>query len=121
MKKYLPLAIALAVSAPTLACAQESTQQMMTPEHFSRLDTDNNGAVSRKEYQQFMESAFVQLDANSDGSLDKAEGTKVLSPEQFDGVDTDKNGGLSHDEFMTQVLKDFDDNDHDGDGELRQP
>ena len=121
MKKYLPLAIAMAVSVPALASAQEASGQMMTREHFQQLDTDGNGAVSRHEYHHFMEGAFVKLDANGDGSLDKAEGTKILTPEQFTSVDVDKNGQLSHDEFMNRVLADFDNQDRDGDGALKQP
>lgn len=121
MKKYLPLAIGLAMSVPVLASAQEASEQMMTRDHFEQLDTDGNNAVSRHEYHQFMEGAFDKLDTNGDGNLDKAEGTTVLTPEQFNNVDADKNGRLDHDEFMNRVMADFDKQDRDGDGALRQP
>lgn len=121
MKKFLPLTIALALSVPVLASAQEGNSQMMSREHFDQLDTNKDGVVSRAEYQQFMEGAFTKLDTDGNGMLSKEEAGAVLTPEQFNNVDADKNGQLSRKEFMTQVMADFDRHDRNGDGQLQHP
>jgi len=105
-------------SAVMLMTAAAGAQQI-SEGHLDAIDTDNNGAVSRAEYEAFMSSAFTTLDTNGNGSLSAAEAAKVLSPEQFATVDTNKNGRISRDEFMQQVMKDYAAADKNGDGSLR--
>jgi len=121
MKKYLPLTIALALSAPVLAFAQEGGAQMMAQEHFEQLDTDKSGSVSRAEYQTFMEGAFTKIDKDGNGVLTQTEAITVLTPEQISSVDTNKDGQISREEFMTQVMSDFSRHDRNGDGQLQHP
>ncbi len=123
MKKFLPLIFTVVVSAPAVAAAQaqDSTDQLMSREHFEQLDTDKSGTVSRAEYQEFMEKAFASLDADGSGGISQVEAEKVLVPEQVTSMDTNGDGQLSQQEFMTQVMADFDQHDRNRDGQLSYP
>jgi|TARA_A100001391_G_scaffold205463_1_gene207288 Ca2+-binding EF-hand superfamily protein len=101
------------------AMAQNQNQQGgLTPEHFTQLDRDGSGGVSKAEYEQFMRDSYRKMDANGDQRLTRNETANVLTTEQFDVVDVNKDGVLTEEEFMVQVSRDFDRYDYDKDGVL---
>lgn len=113
--------ITTAVSA-LLLCTAIATAQQATPMyegHRDQLDTNDNGSVSRTEYQAFMTDAFKKLDTDGDGSLRAADVSKVLTPDQFAAMDRDGDGRVSQTEFTNQVMADFTKTDKSGDGQLQ--
>ncbi|NGR08571.1 EF-hand domain-containing protein [bacterium SGD-2] len=102
-----------------LVSAGMASAQDLYEHHLNHLDDNKDGALTRVEYEDFMNSAFRALDTNKDGSLSVEEASKVLTQEQIRAVDTNQNGRISRQEFMRQVMKDFDAADKDGDGSLR--
>ncbi|WP_459614999.1 EF-hand domain-containing protein [Bordetella sp. 2513F-2] len=109
-----------------LCAAGAQAQQASAPDtdvtrraHMERMDTDRNGAVSRSEYQVFMDDAFVRLDQTRDGYLAQDEMAKVVTAEQFSVTDANGDGRISKAEFSDRVMSDFAASDTDGDGLLR--
>lgn len=110
MKKFVTLGaafVALAITAPVSAAPSSEGSVQLSPAQMQRLDTDKNGAVSRSEYQAFMEESFAKLDANGDGHLSKNELPDSLSAEQFAAMDSNKDGKISRAEFIKQVMKEY--------------
>jgi len=100
-----------------LAIAQQAPA--MHEGHLDQLDSDNDGGVSRAEYQTFMSAGFARLDSNGDGVLVQSELTGVLAPEHFATLDANGDGRVSRSEFMNQVMRDFASADRGGDGQLK--
>jgi len=115
-KTVLATVVSLLVGSG-LAVAQQAPS--MHDAQLDQIDTDNDGGVSRAEYQSFMTSSFARLDSNGDGVLVQSEVTNVLTPEQFSAVDANQDGRVSRDEFMNQVMSDFAAADRGGDGSLK--
>lgn len=111
--------IATSVSLILCCVGAASAQQAMHEGHKNQLDTNDNGAVSQQEYQSFMSTAFKNLDANKNGSLDQSETANVLNAGQFSAADANKDGRVSRNEFMDRVMQDFAAADKSGDGHLQ--
>ncbi len=110
----------LASACALLMCTNLAmAQQAMHQGHKDQLDTDDNGAVSKQEYQAFMGDAFNKLDKNGDGNLRSADVGQLLTTDQFSSMDRDGNGVVSRTEFMNQVNADFASADKGGDGHLQ--
>lgn len=118
MKKLLPLALAISLSAPLAAHAQAPAIEL-TPEHFAALDRNKSGGVSKDEYEQFMRDSYRTLDTDGNQALSPQEAAKVLSAEQFAAVDTNNDGQVTLDEFLEHVMRDFAQYDTNGDGVLQ--
>ena len=116
MQQAILAAVALLIGSG-LAFAQQAPA--MHEGHLDQLDSDDNGGVSRAEYQAFMTAGFAKLDSNGDGVLVQSEVTEVLTPEQFAAIDADGDGRASRDEFLNQVMRDFASADRGGDGQLK--
>jgi Ca2+-binding EF-hand superfamily protein len=109
----------LALACPLATHAQNGPVIELTPEHFSQLDRNKSGGISKDEYDQFMRESFRKLDTDHSNTISKAEAAKVLSPEQFAQVDKNGDGEISLDEFIEHVMKDFERWDRNKDGELQ--
>jgi hypothetical protein len=98
---------------------------LRTQEMMNIIDTDNDGMISRAEWDAFQEKVFTTLDAHKRGKLD----TKIFarrtearittfatggyargldSTELARKIDTNGDGWISHDEWMTYQGKVFD-------------
>jgi Ca2+-binding EF-hand superfamily protein len=115
-KTILATAVTLLVGSG-LAIAQQA--QSMHEGHLNQVDTNNDGGVSRTEYQTFMTTGFTRLDGNGDGVLVESEVANVLTPDQFSSLDANNDGRVSRNEFMDQVMEDFASADRGGDGHLK--
>ncbi|MET3579055.1 Ca2+-binding EF-hand superfamily protein [Mesorhizobium robiniae] len=111
--------IATTASLLLLCTGAATAQQSMYEGHQDQLDTDDNGAVNRQEYQAFMTEAFEKLDADNNGALNQAETADVLNADQFASTDASGDGRVSRDEFMNRVMKDFAAADKSGDRRLQ--
>jgi Ca2+-binding EF-hand superfamily protein len=115
MKSLLMTSACALLVCTNLAMAQQAMHQG----HKDQLDTNDNGAVSKEEYQAFMADAFNRLDADGDRNLRSADVAQVLTAEQFSSMDRDGDGVVSRTEFMNQVMTDFASADKGGDGRLQ--
>jgi Ca2+-binding EF-hand superfamily protein len=124
----------LAAVVPLSAIAQDPVvsfatggyaRGLRTQEMMNIIDTDNDGMISRAEWDAFQEKVFKTLDAHKRGKLD----TKIFarrtearittfatggyargldSTELARKIDTNGDGWISHDEWMTYQGKVFD-------------
>lgn len=115
-KTLLATAVTLLMGSG-LATAQQAPS--MHEGHLDQVDTNDDGGVSRAEYQTFMTTGFARLDSNRDGVLVESEGANMLTREQLSSLDANRDGRVSRNEFMNQVMKDFSSADRDGDGHLK--
>jgi Ca2+-binding EF-hand superfamily protein len=109
---------------PRTAAAQNTAAvekgQYNTIELLRLMDKDQNGKVSRPEFDSFMNKQFDSLDVNHDGELDQNELAKLhwnyLSTQLLPLMDKDKSGKVSRPEFMSFMGQEFDrlDTNHDG-------
>lgn len=86
---------------------------------FSRIDTDGNKKIDKREYRDAAMRLFDKLDKNKDGYLDRNEfkALGIRNGERlFKEWDTNKDGRISRDEFIRGSLKQFKhlDENHDG-------
>lgn len=95
---------------------------------FEMMDTDHDGAVTRKEFDAFHEQHFRQMDANHDGKISREEHEarhqrfagemRERLKQRFSQADASKDGALSKEEAkqMPMVAAHFDeiDTNHDG-------
>lgn len=134
MKKILPtiIAVCLLCAAPlAMACGMKGGPQggWMWPE----MDSNKDGAVSKKEYDAFHKDHFKQLDANKDGKVSQDEmdvfhrkmwekcQPRYRYEDRFKEVDVNGDGLLSKDEAeigMPMVFAHFDEYDSNKDGKI---
>lgn len=119
IKPIAAMAFALALLGTGYAQTRPAAQVELTPEHFSQLDRNKSGGISKDEYEQFMRESFQKLDTDGDKRLSKAEAGVVMTPQQFAAVDKNGDGELTLDEFIEHVMRDFDRHDYDKDGVLQ--
>ncbi len=95
------------------------------------MDTNNDGVITKKEFDAFHDARFKELDANHDGKITKdeidavhqkmMEHGKERMEHRFDETDVNHDGFLSKDEAeigMPMVFAHFDDVDTNKDGKL---
>lgn len=79
MKKILMLTAAAFVMTAPAAFAEDPAKPAVERPHrgggmLEKLDTNQDGDVSKEEFMAFHEARFGELDANGDGKISKAEG-----------------------------------------------
>jgi hypothetical protein len=107
---------------------------LRTMSEMHKIDTDNDGSVSKAEWLAYQEKVFAALDKKKTGMVDEKE---FLSPSSglasfatggyarglqtkamMHKIDTDGDGSVSHDEFIAYQTKVFDMMDADKSGKL---
>jgi Ca2+-binding EF-hand superfamily protein len=104
------------VVTPKNAAADSSTSSKKadytTVELLRSMDQDQNGNVSRAEFDSYMNKEFNSLDVNHDGQLDESELAGLhwnyLSTELLPLMDKDHSGKVSRQEFMSFMDQEFD-------------
>ncbi len=82
------------------------------------IDKNNDGFLSREEYDAFADYAFQSMDVNKDNSVGLQEAKPHLDEDQFQDVDRDNDGFISRPEFDTQMNDDFLSADQNQNGQL---
>jgi hypothetical protein len=100
-------------SAPAQSAAPLEQGEHNTVELLRLMDRDQDGDVSRAEFDTFMNKQFDRLDVNHDGRLDENELAKLqwrnyLSTQLLPLMDTDRSGYVSRQEFMSFMDQEFD-------------
>jgi Ca2+-binding EF-hand superfamily protein len=107
-------------TAPAQNIASLDKGENNTVELLRLMDKDQNGKVSRAEFDSYMNKEFDSLDVNRDGELDENELAQLhwnyLSTELLPLMDKNPNGKISRAEFMSFMNQEFSrlDTNHDG-------
>ena len=104
------------IAAAATCVAFQVTAQTVPLGHLERVDADNDGAVTRSEFDSFAATAFQMLDTNSDGALSAAELQGHLEGGSIADLDEDGNGMVSRPEFGRRMSANFAAADRDGNG-----
>ncbi|WP_254436255.1 hypothetical protein [Ruegeria arenilitoris] len=71
------------------------------------IDKNNDGFLSREEFDAFSDYAFQAMDENKDSSVGLQEAKPHLDEDQFRDVDRDNDGFISRSEYDAQMNDDF--------------
>ncbi|TNC98185.1 MAG: signal transduction protein with EFhand domain [Gallionellaceae bacterium] len=137
MKVFATLIVAggLLVVAPLAQACPAKFQGQHEGPCLQELDKNNDGSVSKKEFEAFHSAHFREMDANKDGKLTESEmdagmgmeprPMKKLGQDPFDRrfneVDINHDGGLSKDEAeigMPMLFKRYEEIDANKDGKM---
>jgi hypothetical protein len=96
---------------------------LRTKDMMHKIDTNNDGMISRDEWIAYQEKVFAMLDKKNTGKVDETEYARanpevvsfgtggyasgLLTKEMFKKIDTNGDGVITHDEFITYQLKIF--------------
>jgi len=84
------------------------------PVMFARMDTNEDGQVSREEFIGLRKSEFARKDKNGDGNLDRSEHKHA----SFERADANKDDKLTEDEYLSIFDRHFNAHDRNKDGVL---
>lgn len=94
-------------------------------EHLFRADVNNDGAVTRVEFDQARGAMFARIDADHDGQLERGEhhrgrhhGHRGGHGEHMAAADANHDGAISRDEFLARPLEMFARLDANSDGSI---
>jgi len=104
------LLLAGAVSAETTAELHEN--------ELKAIDTNNDGFLSRDEFDAFSDYAFQEMDDDKNGTLGLEEAKPFLDIKQFQDVDRNNDSFISRAEYDAQMNDDFLSADKDQNGQL---
>ncbi|HVZ33921.1 MAG TPA: EF-hand domain-containing protein [Polyangiaceae bacterium] len=121
----LALAVTVAMADDMVSFATGGyASQLRTPEMMHKIDTNQDGMVSKGEWDAYQATLFEMIDADSSGALDSKEFTQahrndVVSfatggyanalrrPEMFAKIDADHDGQVTREEFVVYHAKLF--------------
>ncbi len=104
----------LVIAAALLA----STASAETVAELNAIDANNDGFLSKDEFNAFSDYAFQEMDEDKNGTLGLEEAKPFLDIKQFQDVDRNNNSLISRAEYNAQMDDDFDSADQDGNGLL---
>ena len=107
---FVAILVAGAVSAETAAELHE--QQL------NAIDANNDGFLSKDEFNAFSDYAFQAMDEDKNGTLGLNEAKPFLDIKQFQSVDRNRDNLISRAEYDAQMNDDFTSADQDGNGLL---
>ncbi|WP_237212566.1 hypothetical protein [Ruegeria lacuscaerulensis] len=102
--------LAGAASAETVAELHEKELQA--------IDANNDGFLSKDEFDAFSDYAFQEMDEDKNGTLGLDEAKPFLDIKQFQSVDRNNDSLISRAEYDAQMNDDFISADQDGNGQL---
>lgn len=114
MKHAVFVIMGLALAGPTAA---ETVAQLHEAE-LKAIDTNNDGFLSRDEFDAFSDYAFQEMDDDKNGTLGLDEAKPFLDIKHFRKSDSNGDNVVSRAEYDAQMHADFTDADRDGNGQL---
>nr|WP_321249801.1 hypothetical protein [uncultured Ruegeria sp.] len=99
------------------AVSAESVAELHEGE-LNAIDGNNDGFLSRDEFNAFSDYAFQAMDEDKNGTLGQAEAKPFLSLDMFRKVDRNNDSQVSRAEYDAQMNEDFLAADQDGNGQL---
>ncbi|EEE38772.1 hypothetical signal peptide protein [Rhodobacteraceae bacterium KLH11] len=82
------------------------------------IDQNNDGFLSKDEFNAFSDYAFQAMDDDKNGTLGQNEAKPYMDIKQFQAVDRDGDGLVSRAEYDAQMGSNFTAADQDGNGQL---
>ncbi|WP_254428477.1 hypothetical protein [Ruegeria atlantica] len=107
--------------AAALILAGAATAETVGELHENELkaiDKNNDGFLSRDEFDAFSDYAFQEMDDDKNGTLGLDEAKPFLDIKQFQDVDRDNDDFISRAEYDAQMNDDFNAADKNGNGHL---
>jgi len=98
------------IATAALLLAGMATAETVAELHENELkaiDANNDGFLSRDEFDAFSDYAFQTMDEDKNGTLGLEEAKPFLDIKQFQSVDRDGNNAISRSEYDAQMNDDF--------------
>ncbi len=114
MKREMIAAAAIALAG----MASAETVAELNEQELKAIDTNNDGFLSKDEFNAFSDYAFQEMDDDKNGTLGLDEAKPFLDIKQFQKTDRNKDNFISRAEYDTQMAEDFGAADKDGNGQL---
>ncbi len=109
----------LMVAAVGFATAsQAETVAELNEAELNSIDTNNDGFLSKDEFNAFSDYAFQAMDEDKNGTLGQNEAKPFLDIKQFQSVDRNGDSLISREEYDAQMESDFTTADKNGNGQL---
>ena len=113
MKTALIFAAALLAGA-----ASAETVSELNERELNAIDANNDGFLSKDEFNAFSDYAFQEMDDDKNGTLGLDEAKPFLDIKRFQDVDRNKDNFISRAEYDAQMNSDFETADQDSNGQL---
>ncbi len=106
-----------AVSAMTASVALADVAEL-NQAHLDAIDKNNDGFLSKEEFDAFSDYAFQAMDEDKNGTLVADETRPHFAIDHFSKMDKNGDNQVTRDEFGAQMADDFSAADQDGNGQL---
>ncbi len=113
MKRIVCIAALVMASA---AAADDVAE--LNEKELAAIDSNNDGFLSKNEFNAFSDYAFQAMDEDKNGTLGLSEAKPFLDIKQFQDADRNGDSLISRAEYDAQMSEDFDSADKDGNGRL---
>ncbi len=113
MKRIICIAAFIMANAAAADDVAELNEKELTA-----IDSNNDGFLSKDEFNAFSDYAFQAMDEDKNGTLGLSEAKPFLDIKQFQDVDRNGDSLISKAEYDAQMSNDFDAADKDGNGRL---
>ncbi|SDX29849.1 EF hand [Ruegeria halocynthiae] len=114
MKRILILGTTMLLTGTAFA---ESVSELHEAE-LNNIDKNNDGFLSKDEFNAFSDYAFQAMDDDKNGTLGQSEAKPFLDIKQFQSADRNQDNLISRAEYDAQMGSDFEAADQDGNGQL---
>ena len=110
--------ILIAATLMLTGAASADTTAELHENELKAIDTNNDGFLSRDEFDAFSDYAFQEMDEDKNGTLGLDEAKPFLDIKQFQEVDRNNDSFISRAEYDAQMSDDFQNADKDQNGQL---
>lgn len=114
MKHAMMLIAALTMAT---AAGAESVADLNERE-LNAIDTNNDGFLSRDEFNAFSDYAYQEMDDDKNGTLGLDEAKPFMDIKLFQKIDSNRDNSISRSEYDSQMNDDFLSADRDHNGQL---
>ena len=111
-------AISVILTLMTTGAALADDVSDLNEAELKAIDANNDGFLSKDEFNAFSDYAFQEMDDDKNGTLGQSEAKPFLDIKQFQSVDQNGDSLISKAEYDAQMENDFNTADQDGNGQL---